>query len=429
MSTVSANAGGVQSAQVGVQASPAARDLPAASGDSRPLGPEALAHVRVASVDAYRGFVMLLMASEGLRLASVAEHYPNNRLWQQIAFHTEHVPWVGCSLWDLIQPSFSFLVGVALPFSLANRFAKGQAFGRMFLHALWRSLLLIALGIFLRSTHSRQTNFTFEDTLTQIGLGYPFLFLLGFVRARWQFAALVGILLAYWGAFALYPLPGPGFDWAAAGAPPGGFLHGFAQHWDKNSNFAAAADQHFLNLFPRQTPFVFNGGGYLTLSFIPTLGTMVFGLLAGNLLRLTWARWKKWLILLAAGGAFLALGWWLGEAGICPVVKRIWTPSWAIYSTGWTCLLLAAFYLLVDITGWRAWAFPLLVVGMNSIAMYCMAHLIDGFIVDSLRTHLGRNIFNLFGEMYEQVFRSAVVLLILWLICFWMYRRRIFLRI
>lgn len=486
---------GIQSAQVGVQASPAARDLPAGSGDSRPLGLESLANVRVASVDAYRGFVMLLMASEGLRLASVAEHYPDNAIWQGIAFHTEHVSWVGCSLWDLIQPSFSFLVGVALPFSLASRAARGQSFAKMFLHALWRSLLLIALGIFLRSTGSRQTNFTFEDTLTQIGLGYPFLFLLGFTRPRWQFLAIVGILLAYWGAFALYPLPGPDFNWAAASAPPGGFLHGFAQHWDKNTNFAAAADKWFLNLFPREKSFVYNDGGYLTLSFIPTLATMAMGLLAGNLLRNPWPRAKKCLLLAAVGCACLALGWFLGYSGICPVVKRIWTPSWAIDSTGWTCLLLAAFYLLLDIAGrsdgghpgkwalllvaaagcaalgwymwrgdvalmldrarlpywvayaawgclllaafyllfdithWRGWAFPLLVVGMNSIAMYCMAHLIEGFITESLRIHLGRNIFRHFGEMYEPVVRSAVALSVLWLICFWMYRRRIFLRI
>ena len=178
----------------------------------------------------------------------------------------------------MIQPSFSFLVGVALPYSIGSRLAKGGTFGKMFAHALWRSLVLVALGIFLRSTHSPQTNFTFEDTLTQIGLGYPFLFALGFVRPRWQWTAFGVILFGYWLAWAVYPAP------MGVPADPNQFT-GFMAHWNKNTNAGSAFDVWFLNLFPRQKPFVENGGGYLTLSFIPTLGTMILGLIAGRWLR------------------------------------------------------------------------------------------------------------------------------------------------
>jgi hypothetical protein len=158
--------------------------------------------------------------------------------------------------------------------------------GRMFLHALWRSVLLVFLGIFLRSLSAPITNYTFEDTLTQIGLGYPILFLLGFAKPRWQWTAFGGILFAYWLAWALYPLPGPGFDWRAVGVPSGFPLYtGFAAHWNKNANLGQAFDVWFLNLFPRVKPFLYNGGGYLTLSFIPTLGTMILGLVAGRWLR------------------------------------------------------------------------------------------------------------------------------------------------
>ena len=176
---------------------------------------------------------------------------------------------------------------MALPYSIASRLAKGGTFGKMFWHALWRSLLLVALGVFLRSMHSTQTNFTFEDTLSQIGLGYPILFLLGFRPPRWQWIALGTLLTGYWLAWALYPLPGAGFDWQAVGVPPDWQHHytGFAAHWDKNANLGKAFDQWFLNLLPRPTPFVFNSGGYLTLSFIPTLGTMILGLIAGRWLR------------------------------------------------------------------------------------------------------------------------------------------------
>ena len=238
---------------------------------------------RNVAMDAYRGLVMLLMMAEVLRLARVAHAFPGNWFWAFLAYNQTHVDWAGCSLHDIIQPSFSFLVGVALPYSIASRLLKGQTFGVLFAHALWRSLLLIALGIFLRSMHSPQTNFTFEDTLTQIGLGYPFLFLLGFRSPRWQWTALAVILTGYWLAWALYPVPGPGFDYQAVGVPATWQHHytGFAAHWNKNSNLGAAFDQWFLNLLPRAKPFVANSGGYLTLSFIPTLGTMLLGLSRG----------------------------------------------------------------------------------------------------------------------------------------------------
>ena len=145
-------------------------------------------------------------------------------IWELLCHHQSHVEWVGCSLHDLIQPSFSFLVGVALPFSLASRLARGQSKAWMTAHALWRSLILVFLGVFLRSRGSSQTNFTFEDTLSQIGLGYTFLFLLALLPRRVQWIALGVILVGYWAAFALYPLPDSEFDYAAVGVPAGAGL-------------------------------------------------------------------------------------------------------------------------------------------------------------------------------------------------------------
>src|ERR1700680_1288155 len=112
------------------------------AGPVQPVG-------RNVSMDAYRGFVMLLMMAEVLQLSRVAAAYPASLFWKILAFHQTHVEWFGCSLHDTIQPGFSFLVGVALPYSIASRLAKGGTFGKMFAHAVWRSLLLIALGVFL----------------------------------------------------------------------------------------------------------------------------------------------------------------------------------------------------------------------------------------------------------------------------------------
>jgi predicted acyltransferase len=393
---------------------------------------------RLASVDAYRGFVMFLMMAEVLSLDRVARLLPDSRVWSFLAHHQSHVPWAGCSLHDLIQPSFSFLVGVALPFSIASRSGRGQSSVRMTIHAVWRSMVLVALGIFLRSVNRPRTNFTFEDTLTQIGLGYIFLFLLGLAKPKWSWLALATILVGYWAAFALYPLPTADFDYAAAGANPNWTYNysGFAAHWNKNTNLAWAFDCWFLNLFPRKDPFRFNDGGYATLSFIPTLGTMILGLLAGNWLRERPSHMDKLGRLVAAGVLCLVAGMAADYFGICPSVKRIWTPAWVLFSGGWCFLLLAGFYLLTDAIHFPAWAFPLRVIGMNSIAAYCIAHLFHDFIAGSFRKHLGSHVFRglfdtdfFWGTAYESLVLGGAVLTVYWLILFWMYRRGVFLRI
>ena len=242
---------------------------------------------RLLSLDTFRGFAMFLMAAELLELQSVAASFPDSSIWRTIGFHSDHVMWTGCSLHDLIQPAFTFMVGVALPFSIGSRIAKGKSVSQMTRHALVRACVLVILGLVLHFIDEKRIHWTFEDTLTQIGLGYPFLFFLGFASTRARWAALALILAGYWALFALYPLPGPGFDRAAAGIPsdwPHDFT-GFAAHWNLNTNAAWAFDRLFLNVFPFGDHFNGNLEGYSTLSFIPTLGTMILGLIAGQWFR------------------------------------------------------------------------------------------------------------------------------------------------
>jgi predicted acyltransferase len=426
-------------------------------GSAAPMIPER--PERLASLDAYRGFVMLAMASAGLNLAKVAkESFPDNPVWQVLGYQTDHVGWVGCGFWDLIQPSFMFMVGVAMPYSFASRAAKGASGWDNWVHVAFRSVLLIVLGVFLSSNGARQTDYTFVNVLTQIGLGYPILYLLLGPGWKLQLPAAAAILIGYTALFALYPLPPAGFDYAAVGAKPADnavFEDAYAAHWNKNTNVAADADKWLINQLPREKPFEFNQGGYQTLNFVPSIATMLFGLMAGEWLRGGRSKGRKALGLFGAGLLCLAAGlvidhniWpdWLADGAsrlaaalgvsgspffertwtLCPIVKRIWTPSWAIFSTGWTLVMLAGFFFVIDIIGWRRWSFPLVVVGMNSIAMYCMAQLMKGWVRGTLKTHFGQDIFT---GTYGPILDAAAVLFVLWLVCLWMYRQKVFVRI
>ncbi len=307
---------------------PVCEGMQATPAEVPPISPVKTVN-RLASIDAYRGLVMMLMMGEVLELARVAKALPESKFWSVLAWHQSHVAWVGCSLHDLIQPSFSFLVGVALPFSLSRRTVEGQPQWQRTLHAFWRAFILIFLGIFLRSVGKDHTYWTFEDTLTQIGLGYGFLYLLGLRPARFQWGALAVILFGYWLAFALYPLPGPDFNLAKVGVKADWAynLTGFAAHWNKNTNLAWAFDSWWLNLFPPKDWFTYNSGGYATLSFIPTLGTMLLGLIAGGVLRSERKPLEKVRWLAIAGAIGLLTGVLLGASGLCPVVKRIWSSQ------------------------------------------------------------------------------------------------------
>ena len=132
---------------------------------------------------------------------------------------------------------------------------------------------------------------------------------------------------------------------------------------------------------------------------------MILGLLGGHVLRSDRAPAARVRWLLIAGLTSLVSGGLLGALGICPVVKRIWTPSFALWSGGWCFLILAAAYFVIDAQGYRRWAFPLVVIGMNSIAAYCLY------------------------EVSARFAHGVALVLVLWLVLFWMYRRRLFLRI
>ena len=391
---------------------------------------------RRTSIDVFRGMVMFLMLAEVLewgKLLAVKDRFSEGmqRALEWIHFHTSHVAWGGCSLHDMIQPAFSFLVGTSLAFSFTKRASQGQTWEWMFLHALFRSLILIFLGIFLRSLGKPSTNFTFDDTLTQIGLGYGLLFFFADRKPLSIGLSVVGVLFSYWLIFALYPLPASGFNYAAVGVPETWEHHakGFAGHWNKNSNAAWAFDVWWMNLFPREKRFEFSAGGYCTLSFIPTLATMLLGLLAGSWMRDIEQSGRRSAIFLATAGICFAGALALDHYGICPIVKRIWTPSWVLFSGAICFVWLLVLSWICDDARLTGWSFFFRVIGANSIVAYVMSWTIEGWLKQAIERHFGFAMRAWVPEPYRAFFLGCLVLMIFWLILLWLYRRKVFIRI
>ena len=386
---------------------------------------------RFLSLDVFRGLVMVLLMTEAtLDLPRLAGYFPDSAFWQFIGYQTSHEGWVGCRLWDMIQPSFMLMVGVAVPFSIAARLVKGATPAQLWRHTWRRAAILIGLGILLRSMGREQTYFTFEDVISQIGLGYPILFWLAFRSARVQWVALVVILVGYWALFAFWPLPDAATT-AALGTvenSPYEPLTGFFAHWNIHVNPANYVDQWFLNLFPREQPFIKNGGGYVTLSFIPSLGTMLLGLRAGQLLQTDQPMVSKVQTLLLWGVGAVLLGLACQFMGICPIVKRIWTPAWTLFSGGLVFLLLALCIATVELWQWRRGTFWFVVVGANSMAAYLLHWTIHSWLVANVRTNLAYWL----GFLPEGI-RFGIIGLIAfalaWYLMVWLYRRKLFVRI
>ena len=367
---------------------------------------------RLQSLDAYRGLVMLILVSSGFGIIQASKQ-PGGEFLEPYVFYVSHPQWIsqfnlfGVSPWDMIQPAFMFMVGVSMPFSYSKRAKRGDSYFRRFIHAWWRAILLVLLCIFLRSNGKEQTNWTFIDVVGQIGLGYGFLFFM--VGRKFITQVIVGVIVLAATIVAFYQFaPGP-------------------DPWAFNENVFAEWNRWFLNLFPRPKPFVNNPGGYSTFNFIPSFVTMLLGVMCGQLLNnKTITSWNKVLRLLVGGAVCLGLGLLLSETGTVPIIKKIWTPSWVLFSGAYVIWGLMVFYLIIDVIGIRFWAFPLVVVGLNPLTIYSMEHLIRGWTIKLFHTHLPDAWF----EGWEgQIIQYTMVAAFFWLILFWMYRRKFFIRL
>ncbi|MDF1739960.1 MAG: DUF5009 domain-containing protein [Verrucomicrobiales bacterium] len=368
---------------------------------------------RLLSLDVYRGMVMLLLASNGLGVARAAQKFEGPFAgW--LVFQGSHPEWIsqfnfiGLSLWDLIQPAFMFIVGVSMPFSYEKRASLGESYGKRMRHAWTRAILLTLLGVFLQSLRKPETYWIFTNVLSQIGLGYGILFFFVGRSLRTQFTGGLAILIGYYLLMVLLPRD----------------LPAYAAHFANGTSMPQQFDLWFLNLFPRAKPF--EGHVYATLNFVPSIVTMLMGLMSGQVLKnKSISEATKLKQLCVAATACLLIGAVLGLT-VCPVIKKLWTPSWVLFSGGWVIGLLALSYWVIDVKKWNGWVFPFVVVGLNPLAMYLLGMMGKGGVTAALKRHLPDVWFT---GTHGPVVLASLTALFFWLILLWMYRRKIFLRL
>jgi predicted acyltransferase len=314
--------------------------------------------VRIASLDALRGFDMFWIIGGD----AVCRSLPaiTGAPWARfLAGQVEHRPWSGFTFYDLIFPLFLFIVGAVLPFSLLKRVERGERPRATHLHILKRALLLILLGLIAGGVLKFDlANMRWTGVLQRIGVCYLIVALLVLhTKIKTQAGVFVAVLLLYWAAMALVPVPGHG----AGVMTPEGSLHSYIDQ----KVLPGRISEEFYGL----------GDSLGVASTLPAACSILLGVFAGYWLRSDRSGRKKSLGLALAGVACLALGglWSLSF----PIIKHIWTSSYVLWGGGWSLLLAALFYWLIDVKGWKGWAVVFTVIGVNAILVYFGQQVVD----------------------------------------------------
>lgn len=350
---------------------------------------------RLISLDAFRGFTMLLLISHGF---GVYDAFKDHHALAGLAAQFEHAAWVGCTVWDLVQPAFTFIVGVAMPLALMRQPAGADRDKRsQWRRVLWRAVLLIALSNVLSNWNSTSLlKLQLINVLCQIAFSYLICFAIMQLRFRWQVVACAALLAFHHALFFAYPGPAGPFDQA--------------------NNIGAVIDRMLLG---------YNyAGHYTTINFLGNAITVLFGVWTGMLISSPRSQREKIRILTACAAAAFAIG--LVLAAWIPMVKRLWTASFTFFSTGWVLLLFIAFYWLIEVRKRSGWTFPLVVVGMNSIFIYAFSQVLRGWLSRGLGGFT-RN-FAFLGPS-GAIPQNILVMAAMWGLCYWLYKHKIFFKL
>lgn len=351
---------------------------------------------RLESLDAFRGLTMILLVSEGFGIPYLQD-YPHLG-W--FAHQFTHHPWHGMYFWDLIQPFFMFIVGVAMPFSFAVRWERGETWNRSLVHVFRRSFILFFLGVILHCSYRNRPVWELWNVLTQLSFTYFIAFLFMRKSLRTQLIVSFAILLFNYLAYRFIPVPGVTDPWA------------------KDSNLGAFMDRILMG---KINP----GGGWVTINFIGSTAHTMWGVIAGTVLKSSRPAGRKILILAAGGVIGIALG--LALDPLTPIVKRICTSSFIIESGGWSLLVLALFYTVVDVRGIRKPVKFMVIAGMNPIFIYLFKELLGGWLNNFIGIFTLPFLRNL--GVAGKIVQDNIVLLAIWYIACLLYSRKIFIRI
>jgi predicted acyltransferase len=356
--------------------------------------PEPSTQQRYLALDAFRGFIMLVLVSGGFGLAELAKRRP---AFTGIVNQFEHMPWEWITFWDLIQPAFMFMVGVAMPFALARRMEQGAAGRQLFWHVVTRSFRLILMSQILISIGGGRLSFQLINVLAQVGITYFLAYLITQLKVHWQAVIAVLILAGYWALFVAFP------------GTEGPFL-------SKTTNIGAVIDTYVFG-HP-------NSDDWTTINFLTSTVTTLFGVWTGQLLQSRRSHGEKMRIIAISAVVCLGLGLIIHPWN--PIIKRICTTSFTLYSAGWVLLMLVAFYWLVEVKGYRKWTFPLVVIGANSIFIYSVHMVLQGWLDRAIGVFTLH--FTLLGD-FAPVAQSCAVLLVMWYLCYWLYERKVFFKL
>lgn len=360
---------------------------------------------RVTSIDALRGFDMFWIKGGEDLIHSLYAILPNTAT---AALNTQfrHVEWAGFRFYDLIFPLFLFLVGVVLPFSLGRHEEQGGSKKTLYWRAFRRLLLLFALGLVVNGLFRNGLHdLRIPGVLQRIAICYfvAAIIVINF-KVRGQAIIAAVLLLGYWALMMLVPVP----DVGAGVLTPEGNLTGYVDRL----------------IVPRPFCCYKYGDNEGLLSTIPAVGTALLGAIAGWWLRSGLrAPVQKAAGLAIAGVVLVAVGavWniWF------PIIKNIWSSSFVLFAGGWSLLLLALFYWIIDVKGYRRWSFFFLVIGANAITIYVLRGQISLSII--LR-YLGYAHSGDIG-IYWLAFWRVVEIAVFWLFLLFLYRKRWFLRV
>ena len=357
---------------------------------------------RLRSLDVFRGLTMLLLIGESTHLYSAFLGPAfQGTVVEFVGRQLEHHPWHGLRFWDLIQPFFMFIVGVALPFSTANREAAGQSRRKIAAHVVLRSGLFLLLGWALYCLEPGRITFRFQNVLAQLSVTYLLAFGLMKRSARTQFLAAFGLILFSELLYRLFPVAG------------------FNQPFVPDRNFGAWVDLKLSGEL--------SAGHWVAWNAVPTAAHTIWGVLAGQWLRGARPPGKKAARLALWGAAGVAAGFALDP--VSPVIKRIATGSFVVAGGGFCLLALALAYWLVDIRGLRKGTWVFTVVGMNALFIYLFTESGGTAWFARLVKPFAAGFFSWTGEAGVRLIAGAGVWALLWGMCAWLYRRKIFLKI